>query len=169
MLLGRRPPEKVAMTNDGGDWGVVYFGLVVLCAITVPTMICVLAVCFGLLQCEELDRDRGRSSELPQRAPAGRHHASRHADVPPPPQIDARERTNEYSDGARAALRAIDDTAALRAQAPVAQPQGQTRAIDVEGARDEPATWAEWFGFSANPDPEPATGAERLSAGVETL
>ena len=39
----------------------------------------------------------------------------------------------------------------------------------LEGARDEPATWAEWFGFSANPDPEPATGAERLSAGVETL
>ena len=26
----------------------------------------------------------------------------------------------------------------------------------LEGARDEPATWAEWFGLSANPDPEPA-------------
>ena len=145
-------PKKVAMTNDGGDWGVVYFGLVVLCAITVPTMICVLAVCFGLLQCEELDRDRGRSSELPQRAPAGRHHASRHADVPPPPQTRAPpnpDRTRAYSDEARAALRAIDDAAALRAQ---------LRAIDTEGARDEPATWAEWFGFCANPDPEPATG-----------
>ena len=106
--------------------------------------------------------------------------ASRHADVPPPPQTRAPpnpDRTRAYSDGARAALRAIDDTAALRAQAPVAQPQGQTRAIDVEGARDEPATWAEWFGFSANPDPEPATGAERVCDGrlmsrpshVETL
>ena len=149
-------PKKVAMTNDGGDWGVVYFGLVVLCAITVPTMICVLAVCFGLLQCEELDRDRRRSSELPHEVEL---------------VVDARER---LGDGRRVGDHAdrahdIDETAALRAQAPVAQPQGQTRAIDVEGARDEPATWAEWFGFSANPDPEPATGAERLSAGVETL
>ena len=29
---------------------------------------------------------------------------------------------------------------------------------------DEPATWAEWFGFSANPGPEPATGVENWSA-----
>ena len=95
--------------------------------------------------------------------------------VPPPLQTRAPpnpDRTRAYSDEARAALRAIDDAAALRTQAPAVS-QGQTRAIDVEGARDEPdvepATWAEWFGFSANPDPEPATGAERLSAGVETL
>ena len=69
-------------------------------------------------------------------------------------------RAHTHTDEVRAALRAIDDAAALRAE---------PRAFDVEGARDEPATWAEWFGFSANPDPEPATGAERLSAGVETL
>ena len=78
--------------------------------------------------------------------------ASRHADVPPPPQTRAPpnpDRAHAYSDEARAALRAIDDAAALRAQ---------LRAIDTEGARDEPATWAEWFGFCANPDPEPATG-----------
>ena len=116
--------------------------------------------------------------------------ASHPADVPPPPQSGVHvgavvpppnpDRAREYSDEARAALRAIDDAAALRAQAP-AVAQGQTRAIDVEGARDEPdvepATWAEWFGFSANPDPEPATGAERVCDGrlmsrpshVETL
>ena len=86
--------------------------------------------------------------------------ASRHADVPPPPQTRAPpnpDRAHAYSDEARAALRAIDDAAALRAQ---------LRAIDTEGARDEPATWAEWFGFCANPDPEPATGQMPPQQGV---
>ena len=41
---------------------------------------------------------------------------------------------------------AIDDAAALRAK---------PRAFDVEGARDKPATWAEWF--CANPVPETTT------------
>ena len=80
--------------------------------------------------------------------------------VPPPQQTRAPpnpDRTRAYSDEARAALRAIDDAAALRAQ---------LRAIDTEGARDEPATWAEWFGFCANSDPEPATGQMPPQQGV---
>ena len=79
-----------------------------------------------------------------------------HIDVPPPPNTPAPPdpvRAYTHTDEVRAALRAIDDAAALRAE---------PRAFDVEGARDEPATWAEWF--CANPVPEPATGADRLSA-----